>query len=418
MALCSACNRSFKSETSLNQHKKYSPVHAAMVPCDRCSIWLPNTDALEEHIQTSPAHNTPECDMSSKFKCDICDTIFVSQIFLHEHLQYSPLNATSLAHKFYSITFLARKVLEESLQSLQNYAPTFECDPCDRSFVSQDALDSYYQFASEHTSTFEYDPRNRSFSSPDALDSHIQFASAYTPAFECGPCNRSFISQDALDSHIQTSSAHTDPFRCNPCSRPFKSQAALDSHLQNSKAHTGEPGNARTQEHRSKPTPIDKFFAKYPLFKYDHNLSPSVSYAKFVKFYGWDKNGPKARKARREYQDALEDEVRLWFGSTSDLASWHALCRAVGIEPLPESCKAGRKAIRGVYVNIIDLIQWARKGLGDRPIRRFKNLDDLSDYTKLTGKFYSNRGHTREERNVVLRHLLRHILSSGSLLLD
>lgn len=346
MALCSACNRSFKSETSLDQHKEYSPFHAAMVPCDRSSIWLPNTNALEEHIQTFTAHSTSERDTSSKFKCDICDTTFVSQKFLNEHLQYSPLNATSLAHKFYSITYLARKVLEESLQNLRNSALTFECDPCDPcdpSFVSQDALDSYLQYASAHTSTFECDPCNRSCTSRGALDSRIQFASAYTSTFECSPCNRSFNSQDALDSHIQTSSAHTKPYKCNPCSRSFTSQAALDSHIQNSKAHIGEPHNARTQEHRSKPTPIDKFFAKYPSFRYDHNLSPSVSYAKLVKFYGWDRNDPEARTARRKYQDALEDEVRLWFGSTSDLASWHALCRAVGIEPMPLSCKAGRE---------------------------------------------------------------------------
>lgn len=340
MTLCSACNRSFKSETSLDQPIKYSPVHAAMVPCDGSSIWPPNIDALEEHIQFSPAHNIPECYTSPKFKCDICDANFVSQQFLNEHLQYSPLNATSLAHKFYSITYLTRKALEDTLQKLQGSTPTFECDPCDRSFISQDALDSHLQFASAHTNKFKCDPCSESFISQDALDSHLQRSSAHTHPFECDPCNRSFTSQDALNSHIQSSSAHTKLFKCNPCKRSFISQAALDSHIQDSKAHAGEPHNARPLTHRSNPTPIDNFFAEYTSFRYDRNLSPSVSYTKLVNFYGWDSNDPEARTARREYQDALEDEVRLWFGSENDLASWHALCRAVGIEPLPQSCNA------------------------------------------------------------------------------
>lgn len=50
-------------------------------------------------------------------------------------------------------------------------------------------------------------------------------------------------------------------------------------------------------------------------------------------------------------------------------------------------------------------------GLGHRPVHRFKNLGELSEYTKLTKKFYFCRGPEKEEDNVVLRHLLRHILS-------
>lgn len=349
MTLCSARNKSFKSETSLNRHIKHSPVHTAMAPCNMCSIWLPNIMSPEDHIQTSPAHNTPERDASSMFKCEICHATFVSQQYLNEHLQYSPLNATSLAHKFYSITYLARVALEETLHNLQNSASTFGYDPCNRSLVSQDALDVHFPFVSPHTPTFEYDSYSRSFTSQDTLDSSIQFSSTPNQTFECDPCNRSFVSQDALDSHLQYTSAHTQIFKCNPCNRSFIDRAALKSHKQNSKAHAGEPHNARPLIHRSRSTPIDKFFAQYPSFRYDPNLSPSVSYAKLVSFYYWDRKDPEARAARRKYQDALEDEVRLWFGSKSDLASWHALCRAVGIEPLPQSRHAAREVCMRFY---------------------------------------------------------------------
>jgi hypothetical protein len=39
------------------------------------------------------------------------------------------------------------------------------------------------------------------------------------------------------------------------------------------------------------------------------------------------------------YQDALESELRMWYGAEDDLAAWHALCRAIGIDPLPRTCK-------------------------------------------------------------------------------
>ena len=39
------------------------------------------------------------------------------------------------------------------------------------------------------------------------------------------------------------------------------------------------------------------------------------------------------------YQDALESEMHIWYGAEGDLAAWHALCRAVGVKPLPQTCE-------------------------------------------------------------------------------
>ena len=33
------------------------------------------------------------------------------------------------------------------------------------------------------------------------------------------------------------------------------------------------------------------------------------------------------------------DELHMWYGAEDDLTAWHALCRAIGINPVPESCK-------------------------------------------------------------------------------
>jgi hypothetical protein len=28
----------------------------------------------------------------------------------------------------------------------------------------------------------------------------------------------------------------------------------------------------------------------------------------------------------------------MWYGAENDLTAWHALCRAIGVEPLPKTC--------------------------------------------------------------------------------
>ena len=62
--------------------------------------------------------------------------------------------------------------------------------------------------------------------------------------------------------------------------------------------------------------------------------------------------------------------------------------------------------VRGVYVNMIDLIQVQRSGSG-RSVTLFPSLAELRDYTKETNKYFP--GHTLEPGEI-LRHLLRNIL--------
>jgi hypothetical protein len=58
---------------------------------------------------------------------------------------------------------------------------------------------------------------------------------------------------------------------------------------------------------------------------------------------GWHRGEIAADDAWRRYQDALAGELRMWYGAENDLAAWHALCRAIGIEQLPRTCEQGEK---------------------------------------------------------------------------
>lgn len=67
------------------------------------------------------------------------------------------------------------------------------------------------------------------------------------------------------------------------------------------------------------------------------------------------------------------------------------------------------KAMRKLYVNIVDLIDWARRGRDGDGVRLFQNLTELREYTRRTRKIFRNDLDSSGDSSAVLRHLLRFI---------
>lgn len=189
---------------------------------------------------------------------------------------------------------------------------------------------------------------DRSFDSNRSLEQHNQNSPAHV--FNCAPCNRRYRSSRALQQHVRDSVAHALPsehvlqqhlqdspapaparvqsFDCETCGRHYGSEAALEQHLRDSPIHQ-----------QNTETPLDVFFRTFLTFDYDPSLPPATSYSNLQKHQGWRRGNTASRDAWERYQDALQDELRLWFGAENDLIAWHALCRAIGIDPLPETCE-------------------------------------------------------------------------------
>jgi hypothetical protein len=94
--------------------------------------------------------------------------------------------------------------------------------------------------------------------------------------------------------------------------------------------------------------PLDRFFRSFPSFPYDAQKSPDASFGKLLSGLGtwhtWDGENPITwelyrKEVKEGYQMALTHEFNLWFGTEDDIESWHALCRAVRIRPLPLTCE-------------------------------------------------------------------------------
>ena len=189
--------------------------------------------------------------------------------------------------------------------------------------------------------------------------------------------------------------------------------------------------------------PLDQFFESFSKFPYNACIPPATSYknlrANLWKWHDWDGHRPSTwREYRQEvqarYEVALTDEFNLWFGTEDDLKSWHSLCRALGIIPLPLTCEECRsvsscnqavhvyihkehhvsrlircwdilQVIKGVHVNIVDLIQWARRGERGA-VQTFNTIKELSSYSYGQNKIYKK---DQLRPGVVLRYLLREL---------
>jgi hypothetical protein len=144
----------------------------------------------------------------------------------------------------------------------------------------------------------------------------------------CVLCDRSFGSNESLKQHLRDSPAHASSFDCEICDRSFSNEEALNQHLQDSPIHQ-----------QNTTTPLDVFFRSFPTFDYDPSSPPATSFTNLREHEGWRRGDAESQDAWNRYQDALESELHMWFGAENDLTAWHALCRAIGVKPLPQTCE-------------------------------------------------------------------------------
>ncbi|KAF7326326.1 Autophagy-related protein 9 [Mycena kentingensis (nom. inval.)] len=79
---------------------------------------------------------------------------------------------------------------------------------------------------------------------------------------------------------------------------------------------------------------------------------------------------------------------------------------AVGIVPVPESVEECSKAIDDAHVNIVDLLDTKNTG---RKVEIFATVEELSDYTSRTGRFFPQK----LAAGTLLQRLLRHLSEQG-----
>jgi hypothetical protein len=84
---------------------------------------------------------------------------------------------------------------------------------------------------------------------------------------------------------------------------------------------------------------LDVFFRSFLTFDYDPSLLLATSYANLRGHEGWRRGSATSDDTWNKYQDALQSELRMWYGVENDLTTWHVLCRVIGVKPLPKTCE-------------------------------------------------------------------------------
>ncbi|KAK7177635.1 hypothetical protein PSPO01_16314, partial [Paraphaeosphaeria sporulosa] len=129
---------------------------------------------------------------------------------------------------------------------------------------------------------------------------------------------------------------------------------------------------------------ISKFFSRYPSFAYDEEQGVAEEFYRMCDFFAWDRDDEEREEARQAFKDAMVIRFNSLYGTdVADLGNWHKLCIAVCIEPLPATISECKARIKDVHVNLVDLVDTS-----GRNVELFTCLDELSEYTIETGKFF------------------------------
>jgi len=158
----------------------------------------------------------------------------------------------------------------------------------------------------------------------------------------------------------------------------------------------------RKPNKRSTANPIDEFFAQYQ-FPYDSSQPSRNEFYRMCDSFGWER-GDQRETAYRGLKDAMVLQFNSLYGTNeNDIGAWNNLCQVLQIAPIPEGLELCRETVKNTHVNIVDLVDTPNTG---NPVVVFKSEQDLSEYTKATGKYFPR---DNAYAGGVLRFLLRHI---------
>ncbi|KAJ7588351.1 hypothetical protein C8J56DRAFT_941435 [Mycena floridula] len=137
--------------------------------------------------------------------------------------------------------------------------------------------------------------------------------------------------------------------------------------------------------------PIPRFIhQQFPDFVYEPERTILYNFQRLALIRKWGKKSKEYKRQKRDFlANAVEEMFSTSFGDRKgNLDAWCKLCKTVGVSTdLPlGSIKACKAALRGKFVNLIDLVQAAS---AEKVMEEtFPTSKDLAEYIHLTGKFY------------------------------
>ena len=151
--------------------------------------------------------------------------------------------------------------------------------------------------------------------------------------------------------------------------------------------------------------PIESFFARFPRVLSDRtdDWRQLRRFNALAKRKSWDntKRSEEFERLKQAWTEAAESEFE-----GSSISHYQRLCEDLEIHPLPETVTECKAELKTVFVNIVDLMEYRRRGRRGRKPRKFMTLEQLKEYSSEERKYYPKETAKAE----MLRELLKELL--------
>ncbi|CAG9768786.1 unnamed protein product [Ceutorhynchus assimilis] len=216
-AVCTICNKTFKSKYILNVHLKRHKFKGQFL-CTLCGKGFNSQGCLNRHARVHTGEKN--------YQCEICQKRFPSSnnlnIHLRTHTGVKPYLCNLCGKSFSNRTGLNFHVRTHSKER------PYGCDVCGKSFGAQSHLD-WHKMIHTGERPFQCDQCDKAFIKKCDLQRHQTVHTGEKP-FACSYCDKRFSSKVHLQYHTMV---HTEerPHKCPVCGRGFIRRYYLRDHM-------------------------------------------------------------------------------------------------------------------------------------------------------------------------------------------
>ncbi|VVC98847.1 unnamed protein product [Leptidea sinapis] len=210
------------SPNKLRQLPKYT---TSRFKCELCVTGFVTVEAFEEHTWRHTEEAGP-------YICPICSLHFKSHLVLSQH-KLSHRRRFRCIQCGHSSTRWANAVAHSA--KCVDIPEVSVCEVCRKVFNDKYSLDVHKKV---HTRARKYicDECSKGFSTKQHLIVHIRTHSGARP-FACNECDKTFCTNSNLKAHASVHSASRS-YLCVECDKRYKTEKSLRKHYKTSVAHT------------------------------------------------------------------------------------------------------------------------------------------------------------------------------------
>ncbi|XP_062533946.1 transcription factor grauzone-like [Armigeres subalbatus] len=225
---CEICNRSFKSQSSVNRHKEevHPEEHQLIFKCERCPKSFPKQKLLQRHIDQ---HETLE---KEKAKCPTCGKCFKTKVHLRRHILAVHEKSFEFICEVCSKGFLKHSELKahQVYHELTAEQQKKQCPICNKWMKN---LRYWRKHMGRHRGEGEYKCEHCDHVSINLLSLKLHVERKHNPKckkYVCELCNKEYSRPVTLREHIANAHTGEPLYQCQFCEKKFFSNATMYAH--------------------------------------------------------------------------------------------------------------------------------------------------------------------------------------------